>query len=77
MNRWEDEPVALDLLECAGQRAVFAERNDPEEQTHLTYARSEEGMLVILSELVGGERTEVLRFEYVLKLPAEKLDLLR
>lgn len=77
MSRWEDEPVTLDLLECAGQQAVFAERNDPEEQTHLTYARSEHGMLVTLSELVGGERKEVLRFEYTSKLPAEKLDLLR
>lgn len=74
MTRWEDDPVAFDLTSISAREpaisgpreATFAKRNDPDQQTHLTYRRDADRLTAELSRLKDGDRVVVARFAYTL-----------
>jgi hypothetical protein len=73
MSRWEDDPVAFDLIEASDDAAVFAERSDAEENTLLRYTRDGDELL---AELVNraGDTESVTPFRYERVDPADLFD---
>ncbi len=66
MKRWEDEPVAFDLVELDGQSVLFAERDDEEEHTRLHYEREGDALRARLIEERDGEDVVTARFAFTL-----------
>jgi len=66
LARWEDEAVAFDLVELDERRALFAEREDSEEETRLSYERTDDRLVAELIERQDGEDVVTARFSYTL-----------
>jgi len=66
MKRWEDEPVAFDLVELGEGYALFAERDDEVERTRLRYERAGDTLTAELIELREGEDKVTARFGFTL-----------
>lgn len=66
MKRWEDEPVAFDLVELDAQSVLFAERGDDKERTRLRYMREGDALTARLIEERDGEDVVTARFDFTL-----------
>ena len=66
LRRWEDDAVAFDLVELEENRALFAERDDEEENTRLRYVRDGDALVAELIEERDGEDAVTARFSYTL-----------
>jgi len=66
MKRWEDEPVTLDLVELGETSALFAERDDAEERSRLSYVRKDRTLDVKLIEEHDGADKVTASFRFTL-----------